>query len=105
MRLYLIGHSYKYAVEQILLTLFPKARPEYPEGKPSGERLELRLSEGGKFITASCALYLGDKIYRGRAAVAKEGLKEPLLRDRHCQRVIKSAVYRAALASGIKRPP
>ena len=105
MRLYLIGHSYKYAVEQILLSLFPQARPEYPEGKPSGERLELRLSEGEKFITASCALHLGDKTYRGRAAVAKAALTDQLLRDRHCQRLIKSAVYRAALASGIKRPP
>ena len=30
MRLYLSGHDYKYAVEQMLLTLFPDERPEYP---------------------------------------------------------------------------
>ena len=105
MKLYLIGHDYKYAVEQILLTLFPQERPEYPEGKPEGERLELRLSEGEKFITASCALHINGGVYRGRAAAAKAELNSALLRDRHCQRLIKSAIYRAALASGIKRPP
>ena len=31
MELRLIGHDYKYAVEQSLLTLFPGNKPEYPE--------------------------------------------------------------------------
>ena len=43
MRLYLTGHDYQYAVEQMLLTLFPGERPEYPEGAPAGERMEIRL--------------------------------------------------------------
>ena len=30
MKLYLYGHDYKYAAEQMLLTLFPAQRPEYP---------------------------------------------------------------------------
>ena len=29
MRLILIGHEYRYAAEQILLTMFPGERPEY----------------------------------------------------------------------------
>lgn len=28
MNLYLIGHDYRYAAEQMLLTLFPDERPE-----------------------------------------------------------------------------
>ena len=32
MRLFFAGHDYKYAVEQMLLTLFPGQRPTYPEG-------------------------------------------------------------------------
>jgi len=105
MKLYLIGHDYKYAVEQIMLTLFPQERPEYPGGKPRGDRMELRLSEGKRYVTAACKLSLGDKTYYGRAAAALEKLDGPLLRDRICQRLIKNAVYKAALASGIKRPP
>lgn len=37
MRLYFTGHDYKYAAEQMLLTLFPEQRPEYPEGKPDSD--------------------------------------------------------------------
>ena len=44
MKLYLFGHDYKYAAEQILLTIFPSERPEYPSGKPEGDRMEIRLS-------------------------------------------------------------
>ena len=31
MKLYLSGHDYRYAVEQMLLTLYPEERPEYPD--------------------------------------------------------------------------
>ena len=104
MKLYLIGHDYKYASEQILLTLFPTERPEYPEGKPTGDRLEIRLSRGGIFTTASCRLHIGDKSTLGRAAVKNEALTGELIRDRYCQRLIKNAVYRAAREYGVERP-
>lgn len=104
MKLYLFGHDYKYAAEQILLTLFPSERPEYPEGKPAGDRLEIRLSRGGTFTTASCRLHIGDKSTLGRAAVKNAALTGELIRDRYCQRLIKNAVYRAAREYGIERP-
>ena len=34
MKLYFVDHNYKYAVEQMLLTLFPDERPEYPDDLP-----------------------------------------------------------------------
>lgn len=105
MKLYLYGHEYKYASEQILLTLFPAERPEYPEGKPAGDRLEIRLSRGAKFTTASCRLHIGDKSAVGRAAVKKEALTGEVMTDRSCQRLIKNAVYRAARNYGVERPP
>ena len=105
MNLYLIGHNYKYAVEQILLTLFPQERPEYPSGEPMGEYMEIKISEGRVYITASCTLCREGKLYRGRSAVRREEAQGQLLLDRHCQRLIKNAAYRAALASGVKRPP
>lgn len=104
MRLYFTGHDYKYAAEQMLLTLFPEQRPEYPEGKPDSDRIELKLSHGDKFTTASCRMVLGGKVYHGRAAVRRELLTSELLTDRYCQRLIKNAMYRAALASGVHRP-
>ncbi|MBP3539665.1 MAG: radical SAM protein, partial [Oscillospiraceae bacterium] len=104
MKLYFFNHNYRYAAEQILLTLFPDERPEYPEGKPEGERMELRLSRGKTYITATCALYRGGKLWHGRAAVRAACAENELLTDRYCQGILKTAVYRAALASGIARP-
>lgn len=104
MKLYFKGHDYKYAVEQMLLTMFPEERPEYPESKPAGDRMEVRLSTGERFTTATCALYLGGQIYRGRAAAVIPAGIGGLETDRVCQRLVKNAVYRAALASGAAKP-
>lgn len=104
MKLYLYGHDYKYASEQMLLTLYPAERPEYHEGKPLGDRAELRLSYGEKFVTASCRLVFGDAVWHGRSAFKKELITDDISRDKLCQRAIKNAFYRAALSSGHKKP-
>ena len=103
-KLYFFGHDYKYAAEQILLTMFPAERPEYPAGKPQGDRMEIRLSRGESFVTATCALHSGTQCWHGRAAAKASLMTDDLMTDRYCQRLIKNAVYRAALASGIGRP-
>ncbi|MCD7769659.1 MAG: coproporphyrinogen dehydrogenase HemZ [Oscillospiraceae bacterium] len=99
MNLYFSGHSYKYAVEQMLLTLFPGERPVYPAGEPAGDRAELTLSDGD----AVCRLYRQGREHEGRAVVEPcEGARE---RVRMEQRAVKLSFYRAALASGLPRPP
>ena len=104
MRLYFKGHDYKYAAEQMLLTLFPEERPEYPEGSPAGDRMELRMHRGGVYTTAFCAFYTGGVCWRGRAAAKNSTMTDALSTDRICQRLIKNAMYRAALRSGRQRP-
>ena len=104
MRLYLYGHEYKYAVEQMLLTLFPAERPQYPAGKPEGERMEIRLSRGRQRVTASCSFIYGGGRYFGRASTALSALGGALETDRKCQRLVKNAIYRAALRAGITKP-
>ena len=43
MKLYYFGHDYRYAAEQMLATLFPGEKPEYPaQGGAEGWRIELR---------------------------------------------------------------
>ena len=105
MKLFLYGHDYKYAVEQMLLTLFPEERPEYPAAGPTGERMEIRLSRGAQMTSAGCAWYRGGEVWRGAARVKNEALLEPLARDRICQRLVKNAMYRAALKAGVPKPP
>ena len=104
MELYLRGHTYKYAVEQMLLTLFPDERPEYPEGRPRGRGMEISLSRGERFTTAACALRTEAGVFRGRAAVENAALTDPLVTDRKCQRLVKNAMYRAALRAGHGKP-
>lgn len=104
MKLYLYGHEYKYAVEQMLLTLFPEERPEYPDGTPEGKRMEIRLSRGEKYATATCKLTLDGVSYRGKAAAQESKISSKLLEDRICQSLVKDSIYRASLASGMERP-
>ncbi len=104
MKLYLYGHEYKYAVEQMLLTLFPEERPEYPDTEPAGERMEIRLTRGEKLTTGSCALYRGGQLWRGTARAENAAMTDPLQRDRICQRLVKNAVYRAALKAKVRKP-
>ena len=104
MKLYLIGNDYKYAAEQMLLTLFPNERPEYSEAPPAGDRMEIRLRQGEKLTSASCLLVLGDQSFRGAARAGNARLSDSLSRDRVCQRLVKNAMYRAALKSGVPRP-
>ncbi len=104
MKLYLINHEYRYAAEQMLLTLFPEERPEYCQGKPQGERAELYLHEGSNNYTAVCRLYIEGQEYVGRAVCAKTKTVDELSKTKYLQRIIKLSFYRAALRSGIKKP-
>ena len=53
MKLYLYGHDYKYAAEQMLLTLFPASGRSIPAGPPApGEdALVLVPAPGGVWAT------------------------------------------------------
>lgn len=77
MNLYLIGHDYRYAAEQMLLTLFPDERPVYPDGRPTGDRAELRLMSGAKVTTATCVLVYQGRTANGRTSVPNEELTTP----------------------------
>lgn len=100
MKLYLHGHEYKYAVEQMLLTLFPEERPEYPEGAPVGEGMETRLSRGARYTTATCTLRFDGTVGHGRAAALNGSIVGGPAGESACQGLIKTAIYRAYLGSG-----
>lgn len=102
-KLYFDGHDYRYAVEQMLLTLFPDERPEYPSGPSEGERMEIRLRRAAKYTTAVCVLQRGG-YFRGTARAKNAAPTDALARERTEQRLIKNAMYRAALAAGHERP-
>ena len=106
MKLYLAGHNYQYAVEQMLLTLFPDERPEYPtEAAADGEDyVRISLARSKTDATATCRLRRGGEISGGWAAVRAERLTDSVEENRLLSQAVKLAFYRAALASGIEKP-
>lgn len=97
MKLYLKGHDYKYATEQMLLTLFPQERPEYPQEAPEpGENaLVLTLTRTDDWAAGRAVLTWGGKVFEQTSRAPDPGESDPLERDRVLQRVLKTAFYRA----------
>ena len=76
MKLYLVNHDQRYAAEQMLLTLFPAERPEYPEEMTDGDCAVLTLSRGAHNATVTCRLRRDGKTVLGRAAVPNTALTD-----------------------------
>ena len=105
MELKLIGHDYKYAVEQSLLTLFPGQKPEYPEKEGKGDRIIVRCSRGKLWTSMTTTMYRNGVRSVGQARVRNEALTdEPFVTDRHLQRLVRQSFYKAALSSGVEAP-
>lgn len=100
MKLYLIGHDYRYAAEQMMLTLFPAERPEYPSSLPGENEAcaRLKLSRGKTWATAAAEVRYGGRLScaRCRVKVAVPGGKTAL--ERELQHAVKLSFYRAATA-------
>jgi len=105
MKLLLIGHAYKYAVEQIMLSLFPGERPEYVESAKElvGTAASVRLTRSRAFDTAATRLFYRGEGFTGVARRRRcEG--DALETDRVLQRLIKTSFYRAAVRATGKKP-
>ena len=107
MKLRLVGHDYKYAVEQIMLALFPEERPDYsldPVISSAEPITESRLSVSAFYAQAITVMHCGGEVFRGSARIRCARLTGKLVTDRLLQRIIKQSFYRAAIAF-IKTPP
>ena len=93
MKLYLIGHNYKYAVEQMLLTLFPTERPEYPDEQPDEEAdyVKIALTEGDTQTTAVCRIRRGGAVSGGWAGAPTAAFTDPLEKSRLQSQAVKLA--------------
>jgi len=107
MKLYLQGHDYRYAVEQMMMTLFPGQRPEYPDGAPAGDTPAAQVSyeETGDTLTASATLWWEGGEYHGLRTADAAELTGGLEDDRVRQRIIRLAFYDAGVAALGHEPP
>ena len=103
MELILAGHNYKYAVEQIMLALFPQERPEYGEPKENGMSAKSSLSFGGAFAQSVTVIKTDRGEFRGIARTSLKRLTGSLVTERLLQRLVKQSFFRAA--EGILQNP
>ena len=106
MKLTLVGHDYKYAIEQIMLALFPQELPDY-SSDPSSRSDDLIARSyvrfGVKYAQATTSIRSGDKVFYGYARVGRRLLTDKLVSDRLLQRIVKQSFFRAA--KGFVYPP
>ena len=107
MKLWLQGHDYRYAVEQMMMTLFPGQKPEYPEELPngSGPAAQVTLTRSGDLLTAHATLWWEDGVYEAERTADAAELIGGLDDDRVLQRIIRFAVYDAGVAALGFEPP
>jgi oxygen-independent coproporphyrinogen-3 oxidase len=106
MILTLLGHDYKYAVEQIMLMMYPDERPVYiADGKPvPGLAAVVRLTLGEKYATASTKIISDGASYKGMSRAARVALTNKLATDSLLQKIIKLSFYKAAMAAQVASP-
>ena len=107
MRLYLQGHDYRYAVEQMMMTLFPGQKPDYPEHAPDGTSpaAQVTLKHTADTITAHAKLWWEGKVCEAERSASVAELTGGLDDDRVRQRIIRFAFYDAGIAALGHEPP
>ena len=96
MDLYLQGHHYQYAVEQIMLVLFPQERPTYPGvyNPEGGNACRSSLTMGGGSSVAETEITRGGMTVTGTASAPAPDKSNILVYDRVLQRIIKQSFYK-----------
>lgn len=97
MKLILEGHDYKYAAEQIMMSVLPDTRPEYGDIAEGEDWARVRLSTGDRFTTCTVKLRYRGAEAAGSARVENSALNGKLAASRECQKIVKLAFYRAAV--------
>ena len=101
---------YHYSAEQMMLTLFPEERPEYPEGSRdmSGEKnaAVFTLHRGKKLTNLSVLVFRPQGYYNGVARFPSEELDRSPEEVYHTvQHALKLAFYKAGTALLGREPP
>ena len=101
MKLLLRGHTDRYALEQLQLSLFPEAALDYTE-EPFGEEdgAVSTLSAGEVWLTATTKITLGGKTAKAVRRIKKEAETVRLRR-----RMLQQSYYLAALQLLPEAPP
>jgi len=96
MKLYLRGHDYRFAVEQILVVLFPGEKPEYPQNEPVGDYAEVSLKKTKARIIAKTVFSRDGKISEATSVLPIPEEDDAQEYDRRARQVIRTSFFKAA---------
>ncbi len=96
MKLYLSGHTYKYAVEQMLLQLLDGERPAFTDEKPLNTENHAAVALSCDGTGAHTRIRFNGKTFTGAAVNSRAAALEGIERDRERQRLITLSFFRAA---------
>ncbi len=99
MKLRLVGHKNRYAMEQLQMALFPDDKMEYTEAAFSGDGAISALSQGQLWVTATARITRGGETRFGIARCRSRGSSESLHRQ-----ILQKSYYKAALPF-LQEPP
>ena len=88
----------------MLFTLYPGERPEYIDAPTDEDCICFSQSKGSRFTTVTCRVRTDGNEGYGRAGISNEHMTDAVMEDRHLQRMVKMAFYRAALRAGHDKP-
>lgn len=101
MKLYLIGHTFRYALEQIQMSLFPEEKMEYTEQPFSdGDGTVSALHIGSCYTTAVTTI-----TYHGRTVRAVRRRRQAGLSAPQCRQLLQQCYYLAARQHLSEPPP
>ena len=105
MKLYYINHDCLFAVEQMMFTVFPGEKPEYPDGEPTliENTAIVTVTENGDDITAETVLCRNGGTWTGTRTATLSG--DELERRRILQHTVRLCFYDAAVGCLGKEPP
>jgi oxygen-independent coproporphyrinogen-3 oxidase len=92
MKLRLIGHQNRYAMEQIQLSLFPAEKVEYTEAAFQGDGAVSTLKAGNTYLTATAKITRNGEKSIATARCRKDGATESQIRQ-----ILRQSYYKAAL--------
>lgn len=92
--------KYRFPTEQMLLTLFPGEKPEYPDGPPQeGDGVAITLRRGAESAQVSAVVRRGGRAETGTAQMPPDKLDEPWEQVYHTiSHALKQAFYQAGTA-------
>lgn len=106
MKIYLRGHDYQFATQQIYMCLFPNSHAEFTDTRPlEGDYAVSSLEMRDNMMFSETAIILSGKRTHGKAEFPFSETDNEEDIKRVAKRAVKTSFYEAALPHLRKRPP